>query len=202
MKVLLPACLEQGLEPEERIRVERHLEICEDCRSELAMLRTMREEQVPDPGDAFWTEMPARVYRDYQREKRLDRAGLWEWLLMPRWVWAAVAAGIVFAASWLVFHPRIPVQKETAAAFAPVEEYSYDDPAAAGSADLTDLNQPELESVDGWADNQFAEIGHEIAAAGYRVSAADTDIDEELAGLNSREMEQLSKMLEAWNEEG
>ena len=111
IKELLPAYGEQALDEAERLRVGRHLGTCGECRAELTLLRLMKEERVPDPGQAFWAAMPGRVYGSLQREKlkgkRLAITDLWERMILPRWAWAAAAAGIVLAVAWLASTPQL-----------------------------------------------------------------------------------------------
>ena len=59
---LLPAYLEKALEPVSRIRVERHLASCEDCRAELALLSLIADDPVPAPDEVFW--VLSNAYKD------------------------------------------------------------------------------------------------------------------------------------------
>jgi anti-sigma factor RsiW len=73
-------------DPEERHRVESHLESCEACRDELAGLRSVREDllawDVPDHESVWKPFTPARP--------------VWSWRDVPTWTMAA-AAVLVFA---------------------------------------------------------------------------------------------------------
>jgi anti-sigma factor RsiW len=68
-------------DPEERHRVESHLESCETCRDELAGLRSVREDllawDVPDHESVWKPFTPARP--------------VWSWRDVPAWTMAAAA---------------------------------------------------------------------------------------------------------------
>jgi anti-sigma factor RsiW len=72
-------------DPEERRRVEVHLETCEACRDELAGLRSVREDllawEVPDHESVWKPFTPARP--------------VWSWRDVPAWTMAAAAAVIL-----------------------------------------------------------------------------------------------------------
>lgn len=98
--------------PEERRRVERHLESCEGCRGEISSLRAVRLNllawDVPDHGSVWKPFAPPRVnpwYRD-----------------VPAWALAA-AACVTFAlgmAGGLVSRQLLPAPARQAAASAPL----------------------------------------------------------------------------------
>ena len=72
-------------DPEERRRVEAHLESCETCRDELAGLRSVREDllawDVPDHESVWKPFMPARP--------------VWSWRDVPAWTLAAAAVVVL-----------------------------------------------------------------------------------------------------------
>lgn len=187
-----------GLEPGAKLRAEVHLDSCKDCRAELALLRILAEEAVPDPGAAFWQAVPENVYRALEREESERREGglqhllvAFGRLLMPRYalpVAAAVAAVIV----WLFLAPqsiktakKIPQESEVY-----LEEYS--DPAMLFSP--TALGNEEILNVAAWADSEFRIIEKEAAYA--PVLDFNGDFYEDMAGLNAEEMKRLSSLIE------
>lgn len=205
IKELLPAHLEQGLDEAEAILTEAHLRTCEDCRTELALLRAMAGEPVPDPGKAFWAEMPGKIFQEVQKQRPSERgrrrptlSGLLERMTMPRWAWASAAAGIVLVISWLAFHPAQDreVAKTTASAG---DETSDEDILSVDPVDVAGLDPSELENLATWVSNGLADIGDETQSVA--MNGAEKDIDEELAELNSKEIKKLSTMLEKWKPE-
>jgi hypothetical protein len=64
---------------------------------------------------------------------------------------------------------------------------------------LSGLDHDQLDTVSIWAGSELASIAHEAAPV---MNASDTDIDEELTELNTREAERLSSMLDQWEQEG
>jgi hypothetical protein len=214
IKELLPAYLEQGLDRAEAIRTEAHLKTCEDCRAELTMLRAMAEEPVPDPGKAFWAEMPARIYREVQKQKSLESeqrwpglSGIMERLTMPRWAWAATALVVVAVTSWFIMQPAGRDGMDTAGTLPPADESPYEYAGTEGAIALSDLNKGELDSVATWANSEMASLSDEIRNATlngtekYILRSERDVLYEDLSELNPREMEKLSLMLEKWKPE-
>ncbi len=201
IKELLPVYLEQGLDGPGRIRVEAHLNRCEDCRAELSLLRIMAaESSVPDPGAAFWSTMPERVFRAVQRDKKkkwpFDVSWFADRLSLPRWVFGTAAVVTVLIASWLAVHslqhgPEMRVS----------QGYNLSDrPAVADEVMLNELDDDQLDTVSSWAGNELASFAREASPVMANIS--ETDIAEELSELNAREAERLSAMLDQWKEEG
>jgi hypothetical protein len=207
IKELLPAYV--GGEPDQADipLVEEHLRACADCAREAMALRMMADGPVPDPGDAFWSGMPERVYRAVQQENkkrpRRNLHGLLQGVIIPRWAWTAVAAGIVLAVSWFIVHPAT---RETAVPALPGDEYSYEevshyDPVLRHtSVTMAEMTPSELDAVDAWAATELSSIAREAGTTVANVF--DTDLYEELAELNSHEVERLSRMLQEPDEEG
>jgi anti-sigma factor RsiW len=203
IKELLPAYREQGLDQSDQDRVRKHLEACGDCRTELSLLRMMAEEAVPDPGDAFWAEMPDRVFRAVQKQKALkwhfDLSWLAERLILPRWTIAAATIALVLAVSLLAGRS---FQKspggEALRRGQPVDEVLVAD--SGGTVSMNDLDGNQLETISDWAGKELDSIAEE--AGPVMANNADTDIYEELANLDTGEAEHLSAALDQWEQEG
>lgn len=200
IKELLPVYLEQGLDGPERIRVETHLNRCEDCRAELSLLRMMAESTVPDPGAVFWSTMPERVFRAVQMDKAkkwpFDVSWLVDRLSLPRWVFGTAAVGIVLIVSWLAVHS---LQHGSEMRVSQGYELS-DGPVVADEVTINELDDDQLDTVASWAGNELSSFARE--ASPVMASISETDIAEELAELNAKEAERLSAMLDQWKEEG
>ena len=194
IKELLPAYAEQGLAPSDRLRVEEHLASCADCAGEAALLSVVTGEPVPDPGDAFWDEMPETVYRAVRAEEARkaattrDISSLLDKLVLPRWAWVTASIGIVAMVSWLVLHPAAVDMAEI------TEEYAYAEAESTLIVDLDDLGTGELETISGWADSQFASLGGEFDESAF--NGTPQEIDEELGELTAQELERFSRILE------
>ncbi len=205
IKDMLPAYVAEALKAADVERVREHLIACADCAREATLLRMMANEPVPDPGEAFWAEMPGRVYRAVrQKEKGRPRLNLHELLqrvVLPRWAWAAAAVGIVFAVSWLTMHQA---PQETIAPALPKEEYasedgSHSDPVLRHtSVTIAELTSSELDAVDAWAAMELSSLALKDGANAANIF--DTDLNEELAELNAHEVDRLSTMLEELEE--
>jgi hypothetical protein len=195
IKDLLPAYLEQGLDRDEQLRVESHLATCEDCRTELSLLRMMSEETVPDPGDAFWTGMPSRVRRAVQehesRRKVFDLARIGDWMVLPRWAWATAAIGLVAMASWLfVQTPAV----ETARTVVPLEQEMLSDTGISSpSINVDGLSSIEFAAATQWAQNEFAPIREEISE--HDAGSDERSISEDLSELSPRELDRVLEIL-------
>jgi hypothetical protein len=200
IKEMLPAYLDQGLDEECTSRVEKHLETCPECRTEIKLLRMMAAEPVPDPGEAFWAAMPVRIYRDVQKmkvkQRRFEVSRLWDGLLLPRWVWGIATAGLVLVISLLIITPS---PKEVSKITPSGDESAYEESTIMDTPGLTELSQTELENVSVWADSELSSLSSEIVDV--LTSAPERDIHEELSELNRQEIERLSKKLEEWEQE-
>ena len=201
IKEMLPAYLEQKLEEERALQVEKHLETCADCRAEIKLLGMMTSEPVPDPGEAFWAAMPERIYRNVQKiqeKKRLiDISNLWNRMLLPRWAWSVVAAGLVLLVTLLIVKP---LPKEISGITPNGDDAAYDESTIMDTPGLTELSQTELEDVSRWADDELASLGNDMADV--FISAPERDIHEDLSDLNRQEIERLSRKLEELEQEG
>ncbi len=198
IKDLLPAYIEQGLERTGQERVEQHLKSCADCREELSLLRMMAEDTVPDPGEAFWAEMPNSIYREIRRHKQRKKpASLSDVLgnlFIPRWAWATAAVAVVAVGGFLLYRPATVEMT----ALAPTgEEAAYEDIVSTEQPDIAELDGPELDTVAAWVDKEFTAIGEEAAT----YTGSNGDIEDEFANLDAKQLERLSKMLDAWKRE-
>ena len=200
IKEMLPAYLEQRLEEEGALQVEKHLEACADCRVEIKLLGMMISEQVPDPGEAFWTAMPERIYRNVQkmREKKrlIDISSIWSRMLLPRWAWSVTGAALVLVVTLLIVKP---LPKEIYRITPNGDDAAYDESTIMDTPGLTELSQTELEDVSHWADNELSALESEINDV--LISAPERDIHEDLSDLNRQEIERVSRKLEEWEQE-
>jgi len=200
IKELLPAYREEALDQTEKLLIENHLASCDECRTELSLLRLMAEETVPDPGEAFWAAMPDRIYQAVQKRQPKNKISDLSWLLdrmaLPRWTWAAAAVGTVLIISWLII---TPLQNKSEKLSSPGNEYAGET-VAAGSISVADLDQDELSTIDSWAGSELGSIAQE--AEPVLGTGRDADIYEAFEDLNAREVERLSTMLVQLVEEG
>jgi anti-sigma factor RsiW len=202
---MLPAFIKRELGSPEQTRIEAHLESCEDCRTELLLLKLMAEDAVPDPGGEFWTALPERVARAVQ-EQRPDRKPflLSRWadrFLLPRWAWTAAAVGVVLLVSWFTINPSVRQEGHSPASSAE-ENYEWEqDPALSQtSSNLFELSPSELDTVESWAGRELSTIA--LEAESIMLSRPEEDISEELAELEAAEIERLSALLSEYEEEG
>jgi anti-sigma factor RsiW len=191
---LLPAYLELTLDPEDRTRVEQHLASCEDCRTELALLRVIADDPLPMQDEAFWQGMPDRIYREVQankqhEKKRFAPSVLLEWMFMPRLAWATVAVIVIAAASWFMVRT------------APVDLANTTHPAAgtaledstAEPLNVAELSSDEFDAATQWAQNEFAPI--EKAITDDTREHSSRDLSEELYELNAQELDRVYEIL-------
>jgi len=194
IKELLPLYLEQALDRPEQERVDKHLETCEDCRSELSLIRTMAGEAAPDPGEAFWARMPSAIYQAVQERQAKrrwpDLSAVGRDLFMPRWAWAAAAVMVLFVLSLLFVRPA----QKTDIAGLTADESSYEDVFSGSSMDVASLTPAEAENVDTWADGEVAALTKE--AGDMVLNNVDMGLYEELAELDGKSMDRLSATLD------
>lgn len=200
IRELFPAHLEQKLDQAARRSVEQHLASCDDCRTELEILRMLAADAVPDPGEAFWAALPGRIYRDVQKQQRERSWGLpWalDQFLRPRWVVSAVVVLLVVSLAWFLTPPAPLKMADTGS---PDSVASYDDMLDLGPIELAELGDPELQSLDAWASGELAAMMGE--ATDLFTNGQDLSLDDKIAELNTKELEQLSNKLDEYAEEG
>jgi hypothetical protein len=201
IKELLPAYRSQILERQEMIRIEQHLNSCADCREELALLQALSEDEVPDPGEAFWAAIPAHVFRGTQEEKTkkrtFDPARLWSLLATYRLAAAAATVGVLLILAWFTVRQHV---KEQDIALSGRYEYS-DEIMTSDDVSVGGLDSEELETASIWANAQLASLSDELARSPVS-NFFDADVNEELSDLNTKEMERLSDEIEQWKQEG
>ncbi len=201
IKDLLPAYRDEAFERQEKLLIDQHLESCADCRRELSLLRLLSQDNVPDPGGAFWSTMPARVYRAVQEEQikkqPSDFARFWGLFNRHRLTAAAAAMCIVLVLAW--FTVRTPVKGPEASLS---ESYRASDEIMATDAEpVSELDPAELEAVGTWANTQMASLSEELANVPVSV-INDADIHDEIIELNAKQIKRLSDMLKQWEQEG
>ncbi len=205
IKLLLSDYLSRRLDQQEQARVRTHLDSCEDCRAELSLLRMMADEAVPDPGEAFWSEMPGQVRRAVQQQDKKSASrsfsDLFRGLALPRWAWATATVGIIVAVSWLIMHqtpqgnivPAIPEEE-----YASQDASQHDPVLRHTSATIAELTPVELDAADSWAAKELSSLAAEAGA--NTTNIFDTDLNEELAELDAHEVDRLSTMLKELDE--
>ncbi len=202
IKDLLPAYLDQILEQQEMLRIEQHLNSCADCREEVALLRALSGYDIPDPGEAFWAAMPARVYRGLQEEKTRKRAFDPARLLslLATYRLAAVAAatiGVVLILAWFTVRQH---GKEQNIAFSERYEFSDEILASDDVSSVGGLDSEGLETASSWASAQLTPLSDELAHSPVS-SFFDADVNEELSELDTAEIERVADKIEQWREE-
>jgi hypothetical protein len=206
IKELLPAYVSDELDQDSGDRIERHLASCEDCRQELGLLAMMSEEGVPDPGEAFWTQLPGKVEREVRAGKNQPKlpglSRLLDRLLLPRWTWTAASLAVVLLVAWLMVEPfRHEGEMPALHDVYDIGYGSLHDPVLTHpSTNMADLSEPQLATVDSWAGQELTTIAFE--AESIAPNAPDREEYEELAELNGHEIERLSTMLDDYYEEG
>jgi hypothetical protein len=201
IKDFLPAYREQVLDQQELLRIEQHLDSCADCRGELALLRAMSEDDVPDPGEAFWAAIPGRVFRAVQEEKTgmrsFDLARLWSLLTPYRLAAAAATIGIVLILAWFTVRQQ---GKEQVTAFS--DRYELSDEIMATDNPLEEELDPyELETAAAWANAQLASLSDELVYSPVD-GIFDSGINEDLSDLDAKEIDHLANKIKQWKEEG
>lgn len=194
IKELLPAYLEEGFDRTEKRKIESHLESCEDCRIELSLLRMISKESVPDPGEAFWADMPDRIYREVRRRKEKESFALRDLLdgvLIRRWVWATAAACTVAIISWFLVRPA-PV--DIARTVIGENRTAYDHTVPVEPVNPAELSSAELDAATHWARNEFAPINKAVEEERME-NNNERDISEDLSDLTPRELDRVLEML-------
>jgi len=201
IKERLPDYRDGRLESDELRNIEVHLAACEDCAMEFRLLSLMAEEQVPDPGEPYWAGLSDRVYREVLRKQPATaRFTLFEGFTFPimhRWSWATAAVIVLASLTWYLAPAQMPggpgadLMDESA-----VSEVAFDD-----GIDMTVLSESELDDLVTWASTQYAALFAD-EPADLLLMATDNENEDQLEGLNVRELNRLSQMLDSRNKEG
>ncbi len=203
IKELLPAYVRRELSGEDQPLAEKHLAVCEDCRRETSVLRMMAAEPVPDPGDAFWAQMPGRVFQAVQHQKtespQHNLHGLLQSLILPRWAWSVATVAVVLLVSWLAIRaPRQSPEPPLSQGDELSDEFTFSDPS--GAVHVSELDHDAVDAVAMWAGKELASIAQE--AGPVAINGAETDVYDELVELDREEIERLSTMITQSEREG
>ena len=198
IKELLSVYLEQGLVESERMLVEEHLRTCKDCSAELALLSALQEETIPDPGGAFWSSMPDSVYREVRKQRTAKKTFNINWLfdrvLLPRWALTTAVAGLVLALSWSAFLTlQQPDKIRPELAFS--DEWS-----SLYTLNLSETDHDDMTAMENWSGKEIASIADKIGA--FLDINHGAELSDELAELNTDELDQLSNAIDHLQEEG
>jgi anti-sigma factor RsiW len=191
IRELLPAFIERSLAPGDAERVERHLALCADCTEELALLRMMAEEPVPDPGEAYWSTLPERVHRRFREEQSRNRFSIpWRTLFaLPRMTWMSSAALLVAVIVWVSLHPVT----KSGDMLDESDQLSLSESLVDGRVEVAELTDHEMTAVTQWAENAYEPI-HE-AIDEQHLERTDSDLAEELRNLSSEQLDRLLEQL-------
>ncbi len=192
IKELLPLYLEQELGEPERGLVEEHLRSCEDCRTELSLLKMMTEETVPDPGEAFWATMPERIEREVRREKEKKHfvlLNVLNALFIPRWAWATAAVAVLAIGLWFFVRPA---HLEIAGTDEREDVAVLEDAAAGDPINVAELSSTELHAASQWAQNELKPIRESI---GEDLENTERDVSDDLSNLSPQQLDRIYEML-------
>ncbi len=197
IKNLLPFYTERRLPEYQLIIVEAHLDECQDCRKEAALLKMLTEERVPEPGEEFWQEMPERVKAEMEREMTSQPGtggrGLFRFpgkFIQPRLAWSLAASVLALFVLWgVLFHYRAGTHRS--ASVSP-EVFLEDDYYSASSlAALYEAH--DMEAISAWADAGLKEMYGQMEMV---LNGMDTDMYEDIFGLSARELERFRTLID------
>lgn len=200
IKELFPAYLNGLLDRSQEAQIKEHCRDCEDCAGEGEILRMLAEEPVPDPGEAFWATMPARIERAVAEERArrpaVGPARLFGRTVFPRAVWATAAALLLAALVWPLV--RQEPSPGSAAVTSPDERLTLEEALALEPVLVTELSTSDLHAVSRWADSALGPIHREIAGHAER---ADQELSEALSLLGDEELDRLEELLQGKEKE-
>jgi len=202
IRTALPALLEGSLEGSMRMQVEAHLASCADCAAELALLRELAAQPVPDPGEAFWAAMPGKVARELQQAGTAGRPGkLAEWLAglaLPRWGWATAVVLIAALAAWYVAAPQHGRMRDSLAKRGAAPQVRVvEDPAS-----LTGVRPRDLGQLSSWAHRELLSAQKDLEEPVLGSSMIDNGLDDDLVALDQKQLDELVRKLRAGGQEG
>ncbi|MDH4162465.1 MAG: zf-HC2 domain-containing protein [Nitrospirota bacterium] len=189
LREMLPSFLEGSLDAEGMALVRGHIARCSECSDELELLGMMSDEQVPDPGEAFWAALPDRVYRETQRtlaEKRTRSGWLREWWSgMP--VRGAIAFAMIVLVSLVLLRPAHRIQPETTGRIGDTTlEDLYDGPAA-----VADLGPSDITLLNDWLEREITVLRQDLGRTAISANGFGRTLDEDLSTMDREELDDL-----------
>jgi len=205
------------LREEEKKDLQLHLKGCPNCERErttlVALTASLKSLPLPDPGEAFWKELPLRVEHEIEKKSEERTWGyghtplrIWDWLFQPgKSAYALVSMAIIMIMTVLLFYPRYTVregdtvrkggQEVTASLSLPAEE-SVGDEGEGGTVGFEDLNIQELNHLYSSLVSSVIQKKAEQEVLEEKVGVmVTTDIGAELNDLSADELEVLSRRL-------
>lgn len=204
LRELLPSYLEGKLEHDPAKRVELHVARCADCAEELNLLRSLAAEPAPDPGEAFWSSLPDRVYREVQRHNRSSSPsqspGSIAAFFLSRWTQGAVATAAVLLVSWLALRPA-PV--ELSKTDGPVQAFSSEDIySEPGDSLETELKLADAGRLENWMERESTPLRDAVERVAAAGNGPDRSLEEYLSALDRDQLEALAAALSKMQEAG
>jgi hypothetical protein len=86
----LPEYLASRLPPDHAQKIKEHLEVCDECRLDLTLMKQLTEETVPEPPVEFWSSLPGKVTSSVSDPKQRSYR-----LPFPSWAGGLAAAALV-----------------------------------------------------------------------------------------------------------
>jgi len=126
--------LHGNLDETARTVVDRHLSECNECREELAVLKTLQDLEVPDPGELYWKTLPQRV-RVTVEERRRRPLSILESFFRPL---SVATAALLIVVSLLLY---MKVFRD--GGFDPL----FEDPLAAESIDYSEIPESAIPPI-------------------------------------------------------
>jgi anti-sigma factor RsiW len=200
IQMLLPDHLEGTLSRGDNAKVEQHLAVCPDCTAELAVLRLMASETVPDPGEGFWAAMPDQVYRRVQRQKQREGdswlSGLIRGVFPARWGWAPAMIAVIALLSWVALRPLPHLPPDANAKRGTLQSVDIIEEATNNA----NVSQADLDRLSAWAHQELLSLQNGLPESSDRTIGAlltglGADLEEELASLSEEQLETLIDIL-------
>ncbi len=107
----LPELVLESLSVNEMDEVNDHIALCQMCQEEYEVLLSLKNTEIPDPGDAFWSTLPLKVVKEAKSQGRQKQPGwnplhLWAWWSgLGRAVQGGVAVATVALAVFILLTP-------------------------------------------------------------------------------------------------
>jgi len=175
IKAFFPEYLKGTLPEKVKSDIEAHIGVCEECRGELTVLSELFTLEVPDPGNFFWKNLPAKVRGAVEKEKpRHVSLRSWLWRALP-----AAAAIVILVSIISVFKKEREV---------PELAYPFKGPFTVEVIDYGDITQKDVQVITKHI------VGDDMYV--HPCELVEYSYHREVAYLGSKDMEGLSELLE------
>ncbi len=177
IKEKLPDYLNCILDESEIKEIEKHLNICDNCREEFSCISELKRVVLPDPGEFYWNNLPVRVSKHVTEGRKVSFFSIWLFRPVPAIVSALLITAVIITLIYTTYRGSTD------------GDILFNDPFVVSYLDLSDVAEEDISTT------IEEDIGDEIIRAYYSEDFPLYSYHVELTSLNSEELKNLYKVL-------